>query len=282
MATPMSTAPSDRRDLDPEQAASRIEELSSPWPRVTSRRVLTIVVLVGAVAWSVDGSGFSAAAFANGIPNIADFLARMWPPDFSQMGRIIALLIETLQMAIIGTLLGAAGSLLLAFAAADNIASRPVYLAARFLLNVLRSIPELVFALIFVSAVGLGPFAGIMALALGSFGTVGKIYAEAIEAIDPKPVEALQAVGANKAQTVAFAMLPQAAPLLTSYTLLLWEGNVRAATILGLVGAGGIGLELTTAMRMYDFGHLMAIVLSIVVMVTLIDRLSAYLRARLT
>ncbi|MFO7779497.1 MAG: phosphonate ABC transporter, permease protein PhnE [Nitriliruptoraceae bacterium] len=281
MATPTSTAPSDRRDPDPGQL-SRIDELSSPWPRITGRRVLTVATLVGAVAWSVDGSGFSAGALADGLPNIADFLARMWPPDFSQMGRVFALLMETLQMAIIGTILGSIGSLLLAFAAADNIASRPVYLTARFLLNILRSIPELVFALIFVSAVGLGPFAGIMALALGSFGTVGKIYAEAIEAIDPKPVEALQAVGANKAQTIAFAMLPQASPLLASYTLLLWEGNVRAATILGLVGAGGIGLELTTAMRMYDFGHLMAIVLSIVVMVTLIDRLSAYLRGRLT
>jgi phosphonate transport system permease protein len=139
-----------------------------------------------------------------------------------------------------------------------------------------------VFALMFVSAVGLGPFAGILAMTLGSIGSIGKIFAEAMEQVDRGPVVAMEAVGASKRQVIQYGILPQAAPLLTSYTLLLFEGNVRGATILGLVGAGGIGLELTTAMRMYDYGHLSAIIICIIVLVTVIDQGSALIRRRIT
>jgi phosphonate transport system permease protein len=195
---------------------------------------------------------------------------------------IIKLLLETLQMALVGTVLGALLSLLLSFGAASTIAPRWVYTSCRAVLNVLRSVPELIFALMFVSAVGLGPFAGILAIVLGSVGSIGKVYAEAMESVQPGPLEALTAAGANKRQIITYAVLPQAAPLLVSYTLLLFEGNVRGATILGLVGAGGIGLELTTAMRMYDYGHLCAIIISIIVLVTIIDRVSALIRAKLS
>ncbi|KOX22248.1 phosphonate ABC transporter, permease protein PhnE [Nocardiopsis sp. NRRL B-16309] len=260
----------------------RLRRLASPWQPPGAGGTLTVVVVAAAIAWSAAGSGFSPAALLDGVPAMADFLSRLWPPDFGKAATIAALLVETLQMALLGTLFGALLSLALSFAAAENIAPRPVYLAARFVLNVLRSIPELIFALLFVSAVGLGPFAGILALILGSVGTIAKVYAEAIEAVDPGPVNALRAAGASSGQVITFAMLPQAAPLLTSYTLLLFEGNVRGATILGLVGAGGIGLELTTALRLYDFGHLCAIVIGIIALVTAIDRLSALIRARLT
>ncbi|MFV2197546.1 phosphonate ABC transporter, permease protein PhnE [Nocardiopsis sp. LOL_012] len=273
-----------RRTAAPE--ADRLPEsvrgLASPWRLPGLKGLLTTLAAAAAVIWSASGVGFSPAALIEGGPAMGEFLYRMWPPDFGKIATIIALLVETLQMAVIGTLLGAALSLLLSFAAAGNIAPRPVYLAARFILNVLRSIPELIFALMFVSAVGLGPFAGILALTLGSVGTIAKVYAEAIEAVDPGPVTALRSSGAAPTQVISFAMLPQAAPLITSYTLLLFEGNVRGATILGLVGAGGIGLELTTALRLYDFGHLFAIVIGIVVLVTAIDRFSAFVRARLT
>lgn len=279
MATPTSTAPSRRPDPGP---PADLRGLASPLRRPSPGTFAALVVVSAAVVWSARGAEFSFGDLVTGLPEIGRFLARLWPPDFAELGKIVSLLIETLQMAIIGTLLGAVASLLLSFTAARNIAPRPVYLVSRFVLNVLRSIPELVFALMFVTAVGLGPFAGIMALAIGVIGTMAKIFAEAIEAIDPGPVEAMRAVGAGRAQTVAFAMLPQAMPMITSYTLMLWEGNVRHATILGLVGAGGIGLELTLAMRLYDFGHLLAIIICIVVLVTGIDRLSAFLRARLS
>ncbi|MCK9870567.1 phosphonate ABC transporter, permease protein PhnE [Nocardiopsis dassonvillei] len=266
----------------PAELPEDLRRLSSPWQPPGLKGTLTIVVGAAAVAWSAAGSGFSPSALAEGAPAMGSFLSRLWPPDFGKAATIVELLVETLQMAVLGTLLGALLSLLLSFAAAENIAPRPVYLAARFVLNVLRSVPELIFALMFVSAVGLGPFAGILAITLGSVGTIAKVYAEAIESVAPGPVTALRAAGASSGQVITFGMLPQAAPMLTSYTLLLFEGNVRGATILGLVGAGGIGLELTTALRLYDFGHLCAIVIGIVLLVTVIDRLSALVRARLT
>ncbi|MFJ4030239.1 phosphonate ABC transporter, permease protein PhnE [Paenarthrobacter sp. NPDC089989] len=249
-----------------------------PTPRGAALWVLVAVVLV----WAGLGAGFNPDKLITGIPNMGNFLGRLFPPTFDKFGIIIKLLVETLQMALVGTVLGALFSLLLSFGAASNVAPRWVYTSCRAVLNVLRSIPELIFALMFVSAVGLGPFAGILAIVLGSVGSIGKVYAEAMESVQPGPVEALTAVGASKRQIITYAVLPQAAPLLVSYTLLLFEGNVRGATILGLVGAGGIGLELTTAMRMYDYGHLCAIIISIIVLVTIIDRVSAFIRAKLS
>ncbi len=241
-----------------------------------------IGILVVAVVWSLAGADVDLDRFVTGIPRITDFLVRLWPPDFDKLDLIVRLLIETLQMAIIGTLLGAALSLVVSFGAASNIAPRWLYAVTRMVLNVLRSIPDLIFALMFVSAVGLGPFAGIMALVLGSMGSIAKVYAEAMESVAAGPLQALESTGASKRQVVWFGIVPQAAPLLTSYTLLLFEGNVRGATILGIVGAGGIGMELTTAMRLYDYGHLMAIIISIAVLVTIIDRVSAFVRRRIT
>lgn len=239
-------------------------------------------VAVAVVAWSVAGAGVDLQMFAEGVPRMADYLSRMWPPTFDRMDVVVRLLVETLQMAVIGTLAGALVSLVIAFGAASNIAPRWLYGCSRAVLNVLRAIPDLVFALMFVSAVGLGPFAGILALTLGSIGSIGKVYAEAMESVDAAPLQALESTGAGRSQVIAYGVLPQASPLLVSYTLLLFEGNVRGATILGLVGAGGIGLELTNAMRLYDYGHLLAIIISIVALVTVIDRLSAVLRKRIT
>jgi phosphonate transport system permease protein len=256
--------------------------LSRPFSLPTARGAALWAIIAFVLVWAGAGAGLNPDKLVSGLPNMGDFLARLFPPTFDKFGIIAKLLIETLQMAVVGTVLGALASLLLSFGAASNIAPRWVYAGCRWILNVLRSIPELIYALMFVSAVGLGPFAGILAIVLGSVGSIGKIYAEAMESVQPGPVEALTAVGADKRQIIAYAILPQAAPLLVSYTLLLFEGNVRGATILGLVGAGGIGLELTTAMRMYDYGHLCAIILSIIVLVSIIDRLSAFIRAKLS
>ena len=249
-------------------------------PRTRFLIGLPIAALV--LFWSFAGAQFNFLKLGEGAVNMGDFLMRLWPPDFSKFDVILRLLIETFQMAIVGTVLGAGLSLVVAFGAASNIAPKWLYYPSRWVMNIIRSVPDLVFALMFVSAVGLGPFAGILAMTLGSIGSIGKIFAEAMEAVDRGPVVAMEAVGASKRQIIQYGILPQAAPLLTSYTLLLFEGNVRGATILGLVGAGGIGLELTTAMRMYDYGHLSAIIICIILLVTLIDQGSALIRRRIT
>ncbi|MGF9660822.1 phosphonate ABC transporter, permease protein PhnE [Arthrobacter crystallopoietes] len=264
--------------LDPAER----QRLESAFSVPRTRFLLGIPVALIVLGWSFAGAEFNFAKLGEGTVNMGEFLSRLFPPDFSKFGTITALLIETLQMAIVGTVLGAVLSLLVAFAAASNIAPRWLYYPARWAMNVIRSVPDLVFALMFVSAVGLGPFAGILAMTLGSLGSIGKIFAEAMESVDRGPITAIQAVGASKRQVIHYGIVPQAAPMLVSYTLLLFEGNVRGATILGLVGAGGIGLELTTAMRMYDYGHLSAIIICIIVLVTVIDQGSALIRRRIT
>ncbi|GAA5144729.1 phosphonate ABC transporter, permease protein PhnE [Microbacterium pseudoresistens] len=274
-----------------ETSAVRVRPALAPAERTRLERAFTvprtrfligIPVALVILFWSAGGVGFDFVKLGEGAVNMGEYLSRLFPPDFSKIGTILALLVETLQMAIIGTALGAVLSLVIAVAAAANIAPKWLYYPARWTMNIIRSVPDLVFALMFVSAVGLGPFAGILAMTLGSIGSIGKIFAESMESVDRGPIVAMQAVGASPRQVIQYGVLPQAAPLLVSYTLLLFEGNVRGATILGLVGAGGIGLELTTAMRMYDYGHLSAIIICIIVLVTALDQGSALIRRRIT
>lgn len=267
-----------KKQLDPVERARMERAFTVPRTRFMVGGVVAIVIAL----WSFQGVGFNFVKLGEGTVNMGEFLSRLFPPDFSKLGLIVELLIETLQMALVGTLLGAVLSLFVAFAAASNIAPRWLYFSSRWIMNVIRAVPDLVFALMFVSAVGLGPFAGILAMTLGSMGSIGKIYAEAMESVDAGPITAMRAVGASQRQVIQYGVLPQASPLLVSYTLLLFEGNVRGATILGLVGAGGIGLELTTAMRMYDYGHLSAIIICIIIVVTVIDQISAFIRKRIS
>ncbi|GEK81182.1 phosphonate ABC transporter, permease protein PhnE [Agrococcus baldri] len=267
-----------RPQLEPAER-DRLERAFSV-PR--SRFLLGIPIVLALLVWSFVGAEFDFAKLGEGAVNMGEFLSRMFPPTWDKLGTIVALLVQTLQMAIVGTVLGAVLSLVIAFGAASNLAPKWLYYPTRWAMNVIRSLPDLVFALMFVSAVGLGPFAGILAMTIGSIGSIGKIFAEAMEAVDDGPVTAIKAVGGSRRQVIQYAVLPQAAPMLVSYTLLLFEGNVRGATILGMVGAGGIGLELTTAMKMYDYGHLSAIVLCIILLVTVIDQASAIIRRRIT
>ena len=267
-----------RPQLDPAERA----RLESAFRIPRARFLIGLPVAVLVLIWSFNGAQFNFVKLGEGAINMGEFLSRLFPPDFSKIGTILALLLETFQMAVVGTVLGAVLSLIVAFGATSTLAPKWLYYPTRWVMNIIRSVPDLVFALMFVSAVGLGPFAGILAMTLGSIGSIGKIFAEAMEQVDRGPVVAMEAVGASKRQVIQYGILPQAAPLLTSYTLLLFEGNVRGATILGLVGAGGIGLELTTAMRMYDYGHLSAIIICIIVLVTVIDQGSALIRRRIT
>lgn len=255
----------------------QLQAFRIPRARASVGVLLAVLVLI----WSSNGAEFNFLKLGEGAVNIGEFIGRLFPPDFSEFPLIVDLLVETLQMAIVGTVLGAALALVIAFGAASNIAPVWLYYPCRWTMNVIRSLPDLVIALMFVSAVGLGPFAGILAMTVGSIGSIGKIFAEAMESVDRGPITALEAVGASRRQIIQYAILPQALPMLISYTLLLFEGNVRGATILGLVGAGGIGLELTTAMNRYEYGHLSAMVICIIVLVTIIDQLSAIIRKKI-
>lgn len=276
------TEPRTDRSTRPGLDVAERARLESAFRVPRTRFLIGLPIAVLLLIWSFNGAQFNFVKLGEGAINMGEFLSRLFPPDFSKIGTILALLLETFQMAVVGTVLGAVLSLIVAFGATSTLAPKWLYYPTRWVMNIIRSVPDLVFALMFVSAVGLGPFAGILAMTLGSIGSIGKIFAEAMEQVDRGPVVAMEAVGASKRQVIQYGVLPQAAPLLTSYTLLLFEGNVRGATILGLVGAGGIGLELTTAMRMYDYGHLSAIIICIIVLVTVIDQGSALIRRRIT
>jgi phosphonate transport system permease protein len=195
---------------------------------------------------------------------------------------VIPAIVETLQIALIGTVGAILVSLPFALLAARNVSPHPtVYQVTRVLLNANRAIPELIFALIFVVAVGLGPFAGVLALVIGSIGALGKLYAESIEAIDPQQVLAVRATGAPRLHIFNYAVIPQAFPNMASYSLLLFESNVRAATILGIVGAGGVGFIIQKYLALFQYQEMIGATLIIIIVVTFIDRISDYVRKRI-
>jgi phosphonate transport system permease protein len=194
---------------------------------------------------------------------------------------VISAVFETIQMAIIGTLGAVLMALPLSLLAARNTSPHPaIYQSIRLVLNFMRSIPELVFALLFVAAIGLGPFTGVLALAFGSVGSLARVFSEAIEQIDPAQVNAVKATGASGIQNFVYAVIPQALPLFISYTIIFFESNVRHATILGYVGAGGVGFLLFKYTGTSAYDMLLGATLVLVVAVTIIDRFSSWLRRR--
>jgi phosphonate transport system permease protein len=193
--------------------------------------------------------------------------------------RVAGKMAETLEIALWGTLLAVLASLPLAILAARNFTPhRWVMVAVRGLVSLFRAMPELVSALFLVLAYGFGPIAGVLALAIHGTGFLGKFYAEDIENADPKPQEALRAIGANPLKVLRFAVLPQVAPQYVAYTLYVLDRNVRMATVIGLVGAGGIGQELKGRYDMYNYGHVGTILVAIFLLVFLLDQVSARLR----
>ena len=218
-----------------------------------------------------------------GLPRLAGWIARSWPPDLSEIDVLARRGLETVAMATVGVSFGAIIAAPLCLLAARNIGVSPLLaLPARWLLNALRGIDSFVFALIFVAAVGLGPFAGVLGVALHTAGSIAKLWAETIETTEPGPVEAARMSGAGRLRVFLHAQLPDALPQLSSILLYMWEFNVRASTVLGVVGAGGIGQELKNSVDLLQFDRVLTILLVILPMVTAIDQLSAWLRRRLS
>jgi phosphonate ABC transporter permease subunit PhnE len=217
----------------------REHPLASGRPRIGVQGTLTTLFLLLVIGWAWSGTNVSIGELVTSAPNMWDLITRMVPPDwafFTSYDHVIEPTLVTIQLAITSTVIAVGLAFPISMLAARNLSHPALYQSIRVVLNIIRSIPELVWALIFVSAVGLGPFAGTLALVMGSVGSLSKIFAESIEAINPKPVEAMDAVGATASQRIAFAVIPQALVSMISYALLYWEHNIRASFIVGAVG----------------------------------------------
>lgn len=235
---------------------------------------------IGVTWWAGIGSQVSFSELMKGMPWIADFLGRMLPPNWEFMQKLVKPAIETIQIAIWGTLLAIVLAVPVCFLAARNISpSLVVFHATRQVLNVARGINEIILALIFVAAVGLGPFPGVLALALHGAGMLGKFFAESIEDIDQGPIEALRSTGAGPIQIIIFGVIPQVVTSWIAVVLYRFETNLRQATVLGMVGAGGIGFELVGSMKLFQYQDTATCILVIVVMVMAADYASSKLRA---
>jgi phosphonate transport system permease protein len=234
--------------------------------------------VIAILVWSWRGAQMAPGDLVKYSGNMATLARDFFPPDFSNWRDAVDEMILTIQIAVWGTGLAIVCAIPCGLMCASNIAPWWVAQPTRRLMDVFRSINELVFAMLFVVAVGLGPFAGVLALWVHTTGVLAKLFAEAVEAIDPRPVEGIRATGARGLDEIAYGVIPQVMPLWVSYSLYRFESNVRSASVIGLVGAGGIGQMLWEIIRAFRFQETCAVIIIIVVTVTLIDTGSQRLR----
>lgn len=248
------------------------------WNRLMFHVALVLAVVIA--CWHYVGL-FDSQRLNEGVPSLFSMANDMFPPNFSEAGSWIKPLIDTLAMSVAGTAIAVLFSLPLAILAARNTSPHPVvYQATRALLNGLRSVPELIMGIVFVAAVGFGALPGVLALGLHSIGMVAKFFAEAIEHADQAPVEAARAAGCSPLQVIFHGILPQVLPQMADTAIYRWEYNFRASTVMGMVGAGGIGFELMGSLRLMQYQDVLAILIVILAMVTLVDAFSAFLRRK--
>lgn len=228
--------------------------------------------------WSWQGADMRPYDLIKDSANMAVFSKEFFPPNFHDWRTYVGEMMITIHIAIWGTVLAIVCAIPLGLLCAENIAPSWIYQPVRRLMDAFRAINEMVFAMLFIVAVGLGPFAGVMALFIHTTGVLAKLFAEAVEAIDPRPVEGVRATGANALEEVLYGVIPQVLPLWISYSLYRFESNVRSASVVGMVGAGGIGVVLHDSIRGFDYAETAAILIIIIVSVTLIDVISARVR----
>jgi len=228
--------------------------------------------------WSWQGAEIRPMALIEDSANMAVFSREFFPPDFYEWPIYFREMVITLHIAVWGTFLAVICAIPLGFLCAENIAPPWIYQPVRRLMDAARAINEMVFAMLFIVAVGLGPFAGVLALWVHTTGVLAKLFAEAVEAIDPRPVEGVRSTGANTLEGILYGVIPQVLPHWVSYSLYRFESNVRSASVVGMVGAGGIGVVLHEAIRGFEYAQTSAILLIIIVSVTLIDLVSAGVR----
>ena len=234
------------------------------------------------VGWSLIGTEASPKHFLAGIPTILGYIAKMYPPDTSILERIWNPLGETFQIAIVAIVVSIIVATPLSFLGARNTTpNKFIYQAVKTVLGTLRGIPPLLYAIFLVAMVGLGPFAGTMALSLHVIGALGRYFSEAVENINPDVINAAKAAGSNKIKTIIHTIIPELKVLFLGYILYYFESNIRNSTTLGLVGAGGIGLLLITSIHLFKYHEVGTIMLVIVSIIIIMDRLSFVLRSKL-
>jgi phosphonate transport system permease protein len=237
------------------------------------------VCVLAFVVWSFGNTGLSADQLIHGIPGIIRVVSQMFPPDLSRSEPILWSLAITFQMAVAGTVLGLIFSLPIAMLAANGLSPHPVVrYAARGFVAFLRTVPDLVWALIFVVAVGLGPPAGVLTIMVDTIGYAGRFFAEAMEETEKGPQEALQTIGATQTGIIMSSVIPNATPSFIATSLYCLEKATRASVILGLVGAGGIGVELKVAFDLFEYQTAATIILAIFLLVIVVEQLSTWLR----
>ena len=235
-------------------------------------------LLLMLLIWSWQGADMRPLALIQDSANMAVFSKEFFPPNFHDWRIYLHEMVITVHIAIWGTVLAVFCAVPFGLLCAENISPAWVYQPMRRLMDACRAINEMVFAMLFIVAVGLGPFAGVLALWIHTNGVLAKLFAEAVEAIDPRPVEGIRATGANALEEILYGVIPQVLPLWISYALYRFESNVRSASVVGMVGAGGIGVVLHESIRGFDYAETSAILLIIIVSVTLIDVFSARVR----
>ena len=243
-------------------------------------RLLAALVLAAVLAWAWQGSEMRPLDLYEYRNNMAAYLSGFLIPDFNDWRAYLHQTAVTIQIAIWGTLLAIVGAVPFGLLSSANVTPAWIHQPVRRFMDACRSINEMIFAMLFISAVGLGPFAGVLALFFHTLGTLAKLFSEAVEAIDPQPVEGIRATGANKLQEIAYGIIPQVVPLWISYSLYRFESNVRSASVVGMVGAGGIGMLLWDAIRSFNYAATAAMLIILVVVVSLLDLGSAYIRKR--
>jgi phosphonate transport system permease protein len=228
--------------------------------------------------WSWGGADMRPMALFRDSANMAVFAREFFPPNFHDWRVYLSEMVITIHIAVWGTVLAVVCAIPFGLMSAENLVPSWVYQPVRRMMDACRAINEMVFAMLFIVAVGLGPFAGVLALWIHTTGVLAKLFAEAVEAIDPRPVEGVRATGAHALEEIFYGVIPQVLPLWISYALYRFESNVRSASVVGMVGAGGIGVILHEVIRGFDYAETAAVLLIIIVSVTLIDLLSARIR----
>jgi len=243
-------------------------------------RIGLCAVVIWAYVWSLQGLKVDPRLIQTSLPYMTDFVSRLWPPDLSILDVAVKALVETVQMSIWGTTIGAILSIPIALISARNLAPFWLRWTASLLQNTVRSVPSIILGLFFVAATGLGAPAGTLALGIYTIGYLAKFYQEAIESVDRRSLEALQVGRASWWQIAQYGIMPQVFPLCLGYTFYMFEYNIRAASVLGVVGAGGIGFELVSYIRGFEYNKATTMMLVLLVVVTAIDALSSQLRSK--
>lgn len=252
----------------------------SPWPARWMGPAIWLG-LAAFVGWNVWNLEVDAARVARGLARAGTVFGRAFPPDFQRWELLLEGIVESLQMATLSTALGTALGIPVAVMAARNVAPLPVYAVGRGIVSVGRTFHEIIVAIILVKAVGFGPLAGMLTLTVNSLGFFSKLLAEQIEQIDRGQVEAVRATGAGRGAVLLYGVLPQVLPRIVGLTVYQWDIHLRQSTIIGIVGAGGVGTTLYNSFSRYDFDFTLAILLVIVAIVSLGEWLSAWARGRI-